>query len=354
MMFDLHNTRQLYSALVARDPAWEGRAYVGVRTTGVFCRLTCPARKPKPENCQFYADVSTCLDAGFRPCKRCHPIKTAAEANAAIQDLVSRLEANPGTRWSERDVAALGHDPSTIRRAFKRQFSCTFLEMARQRRLQSGFSTLAPGGQVIDAQLDAGYESPSAFRTAFANLLGHAPARFSEPAMLQADWFQTPLGPMIAVSDQSHLHLLEFSDRKALPNQLRRLSQAAKGRVGFGCPSPTDLAKSQLDRFFKGTSADFTIPLAMHGTDFTKSVWGQLQAIPAGQTCSYGDLAAAIGRPSAVRAVARANGANQIAIVIPCHRVIGADGSLTGYGGGIWRKQKLIELETHYSNKDEI
>lgn len=351
-MFDLHDTTELYTALVARDPAWDGRAYVGVRTTGVFCRLTCPARKPKPENCKFFSTVSGCLEAGFRPCKRCHPIKTAAESDPAIQDLITRLEADPARRWAEFDITALGYDPSTIRRSFKRHFGCTFLDMARQRRLQSGFSTLAAGGQVIEAQLDAGYESPSAFRVAFAKLLGQSPTAFTGPAILLADWFQTPLGPMIAVSDQSHLHLLEFSDRKALPSQLKRLSLAAKGRIGFGCPRPTTLTKSQLRTFFQGKSADFTIPLALHGTAFTKSVWDELQTIPAGNTRSYSQMAAAIGRPSAVRAVARANGANQISIIIPCHRVIGVDGSLTGYGGGIWRKQKLIDLETRYLQKD--
>lgn len=239
MLFDLPDSTDLYAALIARDPSWDGRAFVGVRTTGVFCRLTCPARKPKPGNCQFYPSVSACLEAGFRPCKRCHPIKTAADADPAIQDLLARIEANPGHRWRESGVAALGYDPSTIRRAFKRNFGCTFLDMARHRRLQSGFSTLATGGPVIDAQLDAGYDSPSAFRAAFAKLLGHPPTAFSGPAMLQADWFQTPIGPMIAVSDQSHLHLLEFSDRKALPNQLKRLYQATKGQIGFGCPPPT-------------------------------------------------------------------------------------------------------------------
>lgn len=351
-MFNLPDNATLYAALVARDPKWDGRAYVGVRTTGVFCRLDCPARKPKPENCVFHSTVSACLEAGFRPCKRCHPISTAASADPAVQDLVARLEADPGYRWREPDVAALGYDPSTIRRAFKRQFGCTFLDMARQRRLQSGFSTLAAGGQMIDAQLDAGYASPSAFRTAFSKLLGHPPAAFSGSALLFADWFQTPLGPMIAISDQSHLHLLEFSDRKALPRQLKNLSQAVKGQIGFGCPPPTTLTKTQLDQFFQGKSADFDIPLALHGTPFTKTVWDYLQTIPAGQTRSYSQMADAIGRPSAVRAVARANGANQISIVIPCHRVIGADGSLTGYGGGIWRKQKLIELETHYLNRE--
>lgn len=348
MMFDLPDHATLYAALIARDSKWDGRAYVGVRTTRVFCRLNCPARNPKPENCVFYPTVSACLDAGFRPCKRCHPIRTAAEADPAIQDLVARLEVDPGRRWREFDVIALGYDPSTIRRAFKRQFGCTFLEMARQRRLQSGFSTLAAGGSVIAAQLDAGYASPSAFRVAFTRLLGQSPSAFSEPAILFADWFQTPLGPMIAVSDQSHLHLLEFSDRKALPAQLKRLSQAAKGRIGFGNPPSTELAKTQLGAFFQGQSAEFTIPLALHGTSFTRQIWDHLQTIPVGQTCSYSQLAAAIGRPTSVRAAARANGANQISIVIPCHRVIGADGSLTGYGGGIWRKQRLIELELQY------
>lgn len=352
MLSDLPDSSVLYAALIARDPSWEGRAFVGVRTTGVFCRLTCPARKPNPENCRFYPSVSACLEAGFRPCKRCHPIKTAADADPAIQDLLAQLEANPGRRWREPDVTALGYDPSTIRRAFKRHFGCTFLNMARHRRLQSGFSTLAAGGPVIAAQLDAGYDSPSAFRSAFTKLLGHSPTAFSGPAMLQADWFQTPIGPMIAVSDQSHLHLLEFTDRKALPSQLKRLYQATKGQIGFGCPPPTTLTKSQLGDFFQGKSADFTIPLALHGTAFTKSVWYELQTIPAGQTRSYSQMADAIGRPSAVRAVARANGANQISIVIPCHRVIGANGSLTGYGGGIWRKQKLIALEIQYLQKD--
>ncbi|MFT4959149.1 MAG: AraC family transcriptional regulator of adaptative response [Paracoccaceae bacterium] len=135
MMFDLPDPAELYTALIARDPAWDGRAYVGVRTTGVFCRLTCPARKPKPENCTFYPTVSGCLEAGFRPCKRCHPIKTAAESDPTIQDLITRLEADPARRWFESDVAALGYDPSTIRRSFKRHFGCTFLDMARQRRL---------------------------------------------------------------------------------------------------------------------------------------------------------------------------------------------------------------------------
>ena len=221
--------------------------------------------------------------------------------------------------------------------------------MARQARLQAGLTTLAQGGKVIDAQLEAGFESPAAFRAAFAKLLGMPPGAFRADAMVRADWFDTPLGAMIAVSDRTHLHLLEFADRKALPTELKRLHKACKGSLGFGRFAPTDQAEAQLDAFFQGRSPGFDLPLALHGTEFTKSVWRILQTLPAGTTHSYSEIARRLGRPEAVRAVARANGANQIAIVIPCHRVLGADGTLTGYGGGLWRKQKLIELERHYA-----
>lgn len=349
MRFDLPDDDILYSALVACNPSWDGRAYVGVTSTGVFCRLTCPARKPKRENCQFFATIAECLNAGFRACKRCHPMAPAAQADPVIASLLAALEKTPTRRWREADLVSMGHDPSTVRRAFKRHFGTTFLDMARQARLQAGLTTLAQGGKVIDAQLEAGFESPAAFRAAFSRLLGSPPGAFRADAMVRADWFDTPLGAMIAVSDRNHLHLLEFADRKALPTELKRLHKACKGSLGFGRFAPSDQAEAQLDAFFQGRSPGFDLPLALHGTEFTKAVWHILQTLPAGTTHSYSDIARRLGRPESVRAVARANGANQIAIVIPCHRVLGADGSLTGYGGGLWRKQKLIELERHYA-----
>ena len=243
----------------------------------------------------------------------------------------------------------MGLDPSTVRRTFKRQFGITFLEMARLRRLKHGFRDLADGKRVIDAQLTAGFDSPAAFRTAFAKLLGVAPGSFATDAMLKADWIETPLGPMIMVADQRCLHLLEFADRKALPTELQKILKNTKGSLGIGRTQITDQTELELTEFFSGKRANFGIPLALHGTDFTNTVWRALQEIPAGTTCSYLDLAKSIDRPTATRAVARANGANQIALIISCHRVIGADGSLTGYGGGLWRKQKLIALEKQYA-----
>lgn len=347
MLFALPDDKTLYQALVNRDASYEGRALVGVTSTGIFCRLTCPARNPLPTNCRFFETAAECLEAGFRPCKRCHPLGKSKDP--IIAKPLSALDRDPLHRWSEDDLIDMGLDPSTVRRTFKRQFGITFLEMARLRRLKHGFRDLAEGKRVIDAQLTAGFDSPAAFRTAFAKLLGVAPGSLTNDAMLKADWIDTPLGPMIMVADNRSLHLLEFADRKALPAELQKILKNTKGQLGIGRTAITDQTEEELRAFFDGNRAQFTIPLSLHGTDFTNTVWTALQDIPAGKTCSYLDLAKSIGRPTATRAVARANGANQIALIIPCHRVIGADGSLTGYGGGLWRKQKLIELEKQYA-----
>ncbi|MGR3760997.1 bifunctional transcriptional activator/DNA repair enzyme AdaA [Roseobacteraceae bacterium NS-SX3] len=351
MMFDLPDSQTLYQALSTRDAAYDGRAYVGVTSTGIFCRLTCPARKPKFENCRFYATPGECIEAGFRPCKRCRPLAAAAGDDPVIQRLLAELDARPAYRWGEGDLARIGLDPSTVRRAFKRQFGMTFLEMARQRRLREGFTALKAGEPVIAAQIDAGFDSASAFRAAFAKLVGLAPGAFRKDALLLADWIDTPLGAMIAVSCAHRLHLLEFADRKALPREVAKLQKAQPGGLGFGRPAPTEQIAAELGRYFGGESAKFETPLALHGTAFEREVWRYLQTIPAGETRSYSQLAQEIGRPPATRAVARANGANQLALIVPCHRVIGADGSLTGYGGGLWRKQRLIEIELGYRER---
>lgn len=347
MLFNLPETDTLYAALLGRDDRFDGQVFVCVASTGVFCRLTCPARKPRPENCTFRATVAECLEAGYRPCKRCHPLRAAAAGDPTIVSLLQALDERPDKRWSETCIERLGHDPSTVRRSFKRQFGMTFLEMARLRRLREGFNKLGNGGKVITAQHEARFESASAFRSAFARLLGCAPAELRADGLLRATWIPTPLGDMIAVSSHSHLHLLEFVDRKGLPRELARLRAAANGKIGIGALPPSEQATAELADYFAARSDRFETPLAMAGSAFARQVWIELRTIPVGETRSYSDIARQIGRPSAVRAVARANGANQIALMIPCHRVLGADGTLTGYGGGLWRKQRLIEIERH-------
>ncbi|WP_407495421.1 bifunctional transcriptional activator/DNA repair enzyme AdaA [Pseudooceanicola sp. MF1-13] len=350
MMFDLPDPDTCYTSFFAQSPGARGRIWVGVTSTGIFCRPGCPARQPKPENCRWFGSVHDCVDAGFRPCKRCRPLEPEG-ADPLVTRLTRALEENPARRWTEGDVIAMGLDPSTVRRAFRRALGMTFLDLARLRRMQAGMGELANGSRVIDAQLEAGFDSGSGFRQAMSRLLGMPPEAMAKAcdALLKIDWIATDLGPMIAVADDRSLHLLEFADRPALPRELARLRQFSKGRIGLGRPAPIDQAAEEMAQYLSGQLTRFETPLALHGTEFTKSVWDALRRIPSGETRSYSDIARQIGRPSATRAVARANGANQIAIMIPCHRVIGADGSLTGYGGGLWRKERLIALERQAS-----
>lgn len=339
----------LYDALVARDVRYDGRAYVGVKTTGIFCRLTCPARKPKRENCEFFNDVAGCLDAGFRPCKRCEPLRPAGELAPTIKALVEALESDPSHRWTERAVAEMGFDPSTVRRRFRQQFGITFLEMARLRRLRHGATQLGQGSRVIDAQLDAGFESASGFRDALAKLMNVSPSGLTRSADIRASWIETPVGPMIAAASDTALHVLEFYDCKDLPRELSALSKK-RGTIGLGDTPISAQIASELAEYFAGKRQHFDTPVDGLGSDFTRGVWDELTRIPYGTTLSYGELAERIGNRKASRAVARANGSNPVAVIVPCHRVIAADGSLSGYAGGRWRKRWLLDHERQHAS----
>ncbi|WP_411704925.1 bifunctional transcriptional activator/DNA repair enzyme AdaA [Edaphovirga cremea] len=349
MLFDLPDDDTLYTALIARDPAYDGFAFVGVKSTGVFCRLTCAARKPKRENSRFFSSIAACLEAGFRPCKRCTPLALSGEKDPTVTQLIDALDREPEKRWSEDDLLRLDYDPSTVRRAFKRQFGITFLEMARLRRLGKGMDVLASGVKIIDAQIEASYESGSGFRAAIARHIGVNPSQARTHQFLKADWLDTPIGSMLAVADNYALHLLEFCDRKALPTELTRLKNVTGSDIIMGRTPLIDRVEQEMNGYFSGQLFEFTTPLAQHGSLFTQKVWDVLRSIPIGDVQSYSAIASMMGQSSATRAVARANGANQISIIIPCHRVIGADGSLTGYGGGLWRKRWLIEHERRMS-----
>lgn len=336
---------RLYDALVARDPQYDGRAFVGVKTTGIFCRLTCPARKPKRENSVFFETAAACMEAGYRPCKRCKPLASLAEPEPVVAALLKALEAEPARRWRESDVSALGYDPSTVRRAFRRALGATFLETARLYRLRAGAAARKDGAAVIDAQLEAGFESGSGFRAAFAKLLGRAPGSLSSTARIRADFIDTPLGPMIAVADDEAVWLLEFADRKELPKELASIEREADDAIGLGEGPILRQLKEELGAFFDGEDGGFTVKTRPYGTDFSRKVWAELCRIPPGTTRSYGEMAQHLGRPTAMRAVARANASNRLAIIVPCHRVIAADGTIAGYAGGVWRKSWLLEHE---------
>lgn len=337
--------QEYYQALNAKDSAYEGVFFVGVKTTGVFCRPTCPARKPKFENCEFFETAQEALLASYRPCKRCRPLSHPNQVSPLVARLVNAVEENPEKRWKDRDFQELSIDVSTARRQFKKRFGMTFIEYARARRMGMALKQIREGNTVIEAQLDAGYESSSGFRDAFSRIMGAAPTLVGQQNILKAAWLDTKLGPMIAIADEESLYLLEFVDRRGLEREIERLRLRTKAAILPGTTEPIQMIENELAQYFDHRLKEFKTPLTLIGSPFQKRVWESLQRIPCGETCSYAALAVASGQPSACRAVANANGANQLAIVIPCHRVINTNGEIGGYGGGVPRKEWLITHE---------
>lgn len=336
--------KRYYQALLARDSHFEGIFFVGVITTGVFCRPTCPARKPKFENCEFFGSAEDALLAAYRPCKRCRPLSLPNELGEVVKLLIEKIEAEPTRRWKEADFENLPLDVSTARRQFKKRFGMTFIQYARARRLGIAGKEIQKGRAVVDAQLEAGYESGSGFRDAFAQIMGASPYKFSGDPLIAA-WLDTPLGPMVSVADDDQLYLLEFTDRKRLEKEIERLQVKTERSILPGHNAVIEQLHTELANYFEGTLKAFSTPVCLIGTAFQEAVWRSLQEVPYGETRSYREIAQTLNNPSAFRAVASANGANQLAIIVPCHRVIRSSGSLAGYGGGLTRKQWLLNHE---------
>lgn len=344
-MITAENKEEYYQALLAKKTEYEGVFFVGVKTTGVFCSPTCPARKPKFENCEFFETAQQALLASFRPCKRCRPLSHPNHVSKLVQKLVEEVEQNPERRWKDKDFEDLAVDASTARRQFKKRFGMTFVEYARARRMGLAMKQIREGEAVIEAQLSTGYESSSGFRDAFSRIMGAAPTKLGSRNILKASWLDTPLGPMLTIADEEALYLLEFVDRRGLEREIERLRRKTKSAIIPGHTKPISSIERELNLYFKGQLIEFKTPILLLGSLFQKHVWAELVKIPPGETRSYSNIAVAIGRPTAFRAVAQANGANQLAIIIPCHRVINTNGELGGYGGGLARKEWLINHE---------
>ncbi|WP_207385981.1 bifunctional transcriptional activator/DNA repair enzyme AdaA [Legionella gresilensis] len=341
----MNKYQEYYQALINKDTNYEGIFFVGVKTTGVFCRPTCSARKPKFEHCEFFNKAQDALLTGYRPCKRCQPLSSPNQVSDLIQFLVQAVEDNPEKRWKESDFQQLSVDASTARRQFKKRFGMTFVAYARARRLGIAMKQIREGDSVINTQLTIGYESGSGLRDAFSRHLGIAPSHSEHQFILYASWLDTKLGPMIAISSDSALYLLEFVDRRGLEREIEYLKAKTKACILPGKTCPITSIEKELAAYFDGKLQSFKTPVFILGTPFQQKVWDELKKIPAGETRTYLDIAKSIDKPSAFRAVAQANGANQLAIIIPCHRVINENGQLGGYGGGIARKEWLINLE---------
>ena len=332
-------------AMLERDATLDGVFFVAVRTTGIFCRPSCPARKPKPENVEFFGTAKEALSSGYRPCQRCHPLEPAGATPGAIRQLLDELEADPGRRLRDGDLRQRGLDPGWVRRWFKKHHGMTFHAYQRGRRLARAIHQLADGAPVVHAAFDSGYDSLSGFQDALRAITGRTASQSRDARLVHVSRLATPLGPMLVAATDDAVCLLEFTDRPMLETQLKRLAKRLEGTFVPGLNPVGRALERELAAYFRGELRSFDTPLLTVGTEFQERVWRELRSIPYGSTRSYAEQASRIGSPKAVRAVARANGDNRLAIVVPCHRVIGSDGKLVGYGGGLWRKRYLLELE---------
>jgi AraC family transcriptional regulator of adaptative response/methylated-DNA-[protein]-cysteine methyltransferase len=340
-----------YQAIVRKDPEFEGIFITAVKTTGIFCRPVCTARKPKPENVEFYDSPEDAILHGYRPCKVCKPMEHENETPKYIQKILNDLNEDSYLKFKDYDLVKRGIEPAQIRRWFKKHHGITFHAYQRMLRINAAFTKISEGTPVTNTAFETGYESLSGFNDGFQSIFGSSPGKAHDKNVIHIVRFTTPIGPMFACATKEGLCLLEFTNRKMLETEFRDLMKRLNAVILPGDNPFLDQAQLELKAYFDGQRKDFSVPLHTPGTKFQQSVWAILREIPYGETRSYKKQSQLLGKPEAIRAVASANGMNRIAIIIPCHRVIGEDGNLTGYAGGLARKKWLLDHEAKISGK---
>lgn len=344
---------EYYQALLDRNSQYVGIFYVGVKTTSIFCIATCRARKPKRENVVFYTSVKEALDDGFRPCKVCKPTEYAADVPEPISQAIQLVHQHPKEKISDERLRSLDISPEVVRRWFKKNYGLTFHAYQRMYRINQAFIELKEGKKATETAFASGYESLSGFGYTYKKLLGKAPVKSANQAVILLNRVPTPLGPMFVAATDQGICLLEFTDRKMLETEFGDLQKRLGAEVLLGENEHIRQLKQELKEYFAGDRTSFDVSLHTPGTDFQQAVWHTLTTIPYGTTTSYQAMAQQLANPKAVRAVGRANGMNRVAIVIPCHRVVGKNGALTGYAGGLERKKWLLEFEEKHAREEE-
>lgn len=330
-----------WDAFVARDRAADGCFVGAVRSTGIYCRPSCPARRPARENMRFYPDGAAARAAGYRACLRCRPDGVARDAEAVERAvaLLDRAEAPP----SLADLAAkVGYGPHHFQRLFKHAVGMTPAAYARTLRARRLAAALREGGSVTGAIYEAGYAAPSRAYADAAAHLGMTPGAWragGAGVTIRHAVLETSLGPLLLAASPNGLCRVAFDEDAAALRARFPRAELVGPDADFG-----QLAAAMLALVERPGEA-VRLPLDVGGTAFQQAVWQALRAIPPGETRSYGEIAAAAGRPGAVRAAGTACGANPIAIVVPCHRVLRADGALGGYAYGADRKRTLLKRE---------
>src|SRR5215510_2728857 len=273
-------TETMYHALVNRDASFEGIFFVGVRTTGIFCRPTCTAKKPARENVDFFATSSDALESGYRPCLRCHPMDPNQRPPKLIERLREEVEKAPDGRLTDKELASLAIDPSTARRQFKRHYGMTFQAYHRARRMGLALRGVQKGDRVDEVRNGSGFESESGFRDAFTRIFGETPTAAKTQGGLFAERIETPLGAMLAIADDEGLRLLEFVDRRAMERELSILRKRLRTNVVPGEHKHLDAVRSQLADYFSGKNLEFNVPVAPVGSAFQLRAWELLRSIP--------------------------------------------------------------------------
>lgn len=345
MNTSMPDRESMYKALLNKDSHFEGIFYFGVKTTGIFCRPTCRARKPRLKNIEFFRSPSDAIEKGYRPCKICYPLGSNGKLSIWIEQLIEQIRQNPEIRISDQYLKKQGIDPVRVRRWFKKNYGVTFQSYLRTLKMSSAYNKIKNGNTVIKTAFDSGYKSLSGFTESFRKAAGFSPIKSRQKNLVEITRIETPLGEMLAGSTDNGICLFEFIDGEINRSQINRLRKIFNAELIPGTNAHFDQLKSELKEYFNGYRKVFTVPLIIKGTPFQENVWKALLQIPYGQTRSYLEQAEMIGNSGAVRAVANANGRNRISIIVPCHRVIGSNGKLTGYGGGLWRKKYLLNLE---------
>lgn len=336
---------QKYEIIGTQNTQFEGSFITAVKTTGIFCRPSCRARKPKKENVLFYESAKDAMRDGYRPCKICQPMRLIDETPQYITSLLKEIEDNPYLKLKDQDLRDRKIEPSKLRRWFKKNHNLSFHGYQRLIRLNQAYRDIKQGKSITEAAFDNGYDSLSGFSEGYKSIFGSTASSGQEKNIITFMRFSTPLGAMIACSTEKGLCLLEFTDRRMLETEFKDLQKRLNAVLIPGENDTLKETQKQLSEYFDGKRTEFKIPLHYPGTDFQQMVWEELMKISYGTTRSYRDQAISVGNLKAIRAVATANGMNRIAIVIPCHRVIGSDGSLTGYAGGLERKRWLLHHE---------
>jgi AraC family transcriptional regulator, regulatory protein of adaptative response / methylated-DNA-[protein]-cysteine methyltransferase len=343
-MNTMPSIKEMQRAYLHKDTSYDGIFFLGVRTTGIFCRPSCPARKPLPANVSYFATTREAVFAGYRPCKRCRPLDTDGRPPEWVGRALALVN-NSEERIRDAELRRSGVDPFRVRRYFQKHYGMTFQAYCRARRMGDALNQLRQGATLDDIALGNGYESHSGFRDAFMRTFGRSPGTSRDVDRIVVSWLESPVGPIITAASDRGICLLEFTDRRMLETQFSTLKKLFSCAIVPGENEHLNALKKELDEYFAGELRSFSVPLVYPGSPFQVRVWNELLRIPYGVTCSYEDLARRVGSVSGQRAVGHANGLNRIAILIPCHRVVNKDGKLGGYGGGLWRKQYLLDLE---------